>query len=252
MIIYLPNVAEQQLIRKVVGGTSSIRWCSSPTLALASLSESNATTLVWDFNPATTRSLLTALERSQAAGQAIRLLVRTDLSRLSSRAVVDIARAGVDARISLKGLDELSADVEALASQSPEPAAEFPIVSELASRRRSASFDIAVGAVMVGRRRVGVRTLSELMGLSVRTLEARLKAERLPVPEALLGWSLSVHTMWRVGVLRWSVKRADIVAGFGTCESLAGYVRRHVGARPAALRRSGDFTELLERFVSLF
>jgi hypothetical protein len=107
--------------------------------------------------------------------------------------------------------------------------------------------DIMATAAIAGHRRTPVRALARLSGVNVRVLESRLKTAGLIPAEHLLGWMVSLHTLWRRDVLAWTPKRTATSANFETSDVWTSYVARQVGARPATLLRSGGFANLLDR-----
>jgi hypothetical protein len=58
---------------------------------------------------------------------------------------------------------------------------------------------------------------------------------------------LTLHTIWRLDVLGWSLKRAAAVAGMLEARRLAEYVWRHTSVRPGKLLSNGGFNTTLER-----
>jgi hypothetical protein len=64
----------------------------------------------------------------------------------------------------------------------------------------------------------------------------------------LLGWSLVLHTAWRIEILERAPKQAAYAAGFESSAALGEYLHRHAGVRPRELSRPGTFGALLGRF----
>jgi len=165
-----------------------------------------------------------------------------------ARALLALARSGLDVRAVLRGFEELGPAARALCGTRPQPVADSVILRRVAPLLRGAARQLVVGAVVAGRRRIGVGGLATLCGLAVRTVERRLIQAHLPQAWRLLGWCTSLHALWDVDVLDWSVKRAARECGFRSSAALSTYVRRHTGATLTGLCELNGFSGLLDRF----
>ena len=180
-----------------------------------------------------------------------RLLLRVELKRSILRDLLQQALRLTDSVVSIRGFDAWLQDVTSFAKDEPAPSVEMRVLGHLSSSPSSRALDTVAATLFLAKRHVRVQQVADFLAVPRRTLEFQLKVARLPVPERLLGWSTALHTMWRLDVLRWPLKRAATHADFRTSAALANYVNRHVGARPAQLSQEGGFTALLERFLTV-
>ena len=181
-----------------------------------------------------------------------RLILRGDLHDATARRVVTCAASLATTRISIRQRDQLAADVGA-AVDSPRVYRTPPTLAVVAGLRLS-SLDvvdkIVVGGIIVGRTRITVKQLADLLCMPQRTLEWRLHQSRLPTARTLLAWSAAIHAVWYLEVLNWPMKRVATTQGFPSSDSLGNYLQHHMGERPTTLQRQFGFDALIQRFVA--
>lgn len=106
-------------------------------------------------------------------------------------------------------------------------------------------------AALVTHQRTSVSRLARLCGVAPRTIEWRLAAHGLPAARRLLGMLTSLHAIWTMDMLGWSLKRAAAFTGFQSATSLSSYVRRHTGVRPAKCCDAGGVAALARSLAQL-
>lgn len=253
LLAFLPHPEEREGVRSAFGSDVSIHWCFDRADAAAIARRIPVAGIIWDLQPDSSRALVDIHRLACVqASTAPRILLRADLQSSIIRELIWLAGHVTDASVSIRGSDDWLLDVTSIEGDECSASAGFCILRSLVgSRHASPALETVAGVLLVAKHRMHVRQLATLLGLPRRTLEFRLKMAHLPVPERLLGWSIALHTMWRLDVLRWPLKRAALLSGFGASATLATYIARHVGARPAQLSRQGGFTVLLDHFLEL-
>jgi transcriptional regulator with XRE-family HTH domain len=90
--------------------------------------------------------------------------------------------------------------------------------------------------------------LADLCKSSIRRVEERLADVHLLRAKRLLMWMTSLHAVWRVTRLGWTLKHVAAQAGFKSADDLSRLVERTVGLRLAEEARKSSFADLLGRF----
>jgi hypothetical protein len=179
------------------------------------------------------------------------IILRSRLSPASANAIVAVASVCNDGCISLIGIDDLDAQVVAVAQSALSPSADLAIVNESDGDRPHPLRHAIVAAAAIGRGRAAVSDLARAMAVPVRTLQWRIASRSGLSTSDLLAWSVAIHTLWRLDVLAWPLKRCASAAGFSDANGLSAFVRRHVGQTPRELHRAGGFHGLLGRWHGL-
>jgi AraC-like DNA-binding protein len=252
LLVFLSDPLEQAVVRETLGKEHRIHLCASYQEAIAIIAVAAPSNIISDLTPGTSRGLWEIMEYSWKARQIIpRLLLRTSLDILPSKDLVRLAHRYAHASVSLRGFDDFAADTRDAVSAQPVQAADLIIIDRVSTSPLTPGLEIVVRTILAGKRRMEVRRFARLSRTPVRTLESRLRAERLPAARRLLGWSASLHALWRIETQQMPLKQAAMIADFPSAEAIAHYVRRNVGASPAQLRRAGGFEGLLDRFAAL-
>jgi hypothetical protein len=182
----------------------------------------------------------------------IPLVLRTSIDSWSSNAVVRLSsRLSGPVRLSLRNVDELHSDLREAMKRPSMRGSELHIIAAVAPRLVGGNSTIVVGAAVAGKRRTQVQWFAHLIRVPKRTIEWRLQKAGWPPARELLAWMTSLHTLWRIDVLGWSLKQSASAADFHSSGQLSSYVKSHVGVGLKALRDAGGFLSLLSRFASL-
>jgi hypothetical protein len=168
----------------------------------------------------------------------------------AARDLLQLSSLVPDLRVVVPGYEDAGLAVRGLVEGVP-PGAEAVILRRICPVLVAPSSRVVVGAVVAGRRRIWVDELARCCGLPLRTVQRWLRGAALPPPGKLLGWSVSLHALWWLDVGGWPEKKACQQMGFRSCSALSRYVKRHVGAAPAVLRREVGFDGLLDAFEGL-
>jgi hypothetical protein len=215
---------------------------------IAALRSTNVSAVVWELSASTADQLHGVLE--VAGGLGIPVLLRTTLSTATARELVRLGAHVRDVRVSLAGYDDLILDVQHLLRCASTRSPALVILDRLKDRALTPGMEVVVASTILGKRRTTVRACGVALSVPVRTLEARLRAEGFPVARQLLGWSVSLHLLWRIDVLGYTLKTAADLGGFSSSEAASNYVERQVGYRPGLLRRASGFQSLLEQYAT--
>ena len=184
----------------------------------------------------------------ETAGDAfigVPLLVRTSLKRSSVSRVIALNGRAAETTVSLRGVDDLVRDVVMIGERLGDAAGTASIIAGLSPYWDGRVVDIAMAALLMGRRRPSVASLAGAMQLARRTVEWRLREAKQPRARDLLATAMCLHAAWRLGVLQWPIKRAAMEGGFRSRIAFNNFVRRQTGVPPTALRQSASFDRLL-------
>ncbi|GIW50986.1 MAG: hypothetical protein KatS3mg081_0341 [Gemmatimonadales bacterium] len=168
----------------------------------------------------------------------------------AARELVGLSTLVSDLRVVVPGYEDVGLAVKGLVGSVPS-GGESVILRGVSPVLVPPSSQVVVGAVVAGRRRVWLSQLARCCGLSVRTMQRWLKGAGLPPPARLLGWCISLHALWWLDLQAWPERKVCQQMGFSSCSALSRYVKRHVGAAPAVLRRKLGFAGLLDGFKDL-
>ncbi len=188
---------------------------------------------------------LECCERSPGTTFVLRGSLAVGLVRL----VRTIAPTSAKIRLSLRPLPIVTDLFDVLAGSGV--VADIPIIAGLSRLWPESAFPELIALVSCGSRRVGPVATAGACGCALRTLQWRLRTAGLPPASTLLGWMVTLHTMWRLEVLGWSLKRAASVAGMPDGRNLSEYVARHASARPRALLHKGGFHATVARLCEV-
>jgi AraC-like DNA-binding protein len=111
---------------------------------------------------------------------------------------------------------------------------------------------ILTGALALCRHRIHLEDLAEACEIPVRTIQWRFARAFERGGGDLIGWSISLSTIWMLEVLNWPLKECARRIGFGDTSTLAAYVARHVGQRPRQILASGGFDLLSRRWLTVW
>ncbi len=244
--------AEEQAHVQEKHGFAIGTFCETQAEVLAALAEPGVSGLVWELSSKVPRLPEAIPAAIGVAAQRIPLLVRADYSSSNMREIVALASVAAQLRVSLCNFDDLADDLTGMIADPPETNAEQMIIKTVAPRLDALVRHIIVVAAIIGKRRTHVTDVAHLTGLNERTLEWRFRAVGGPTPTKVLGWMVALHTMWRLEVLGWSVKRAADAAHFRDAAALSNYMYGHFGARPRRALELGGSSYWLGRFIALW
>ncbi|GIW50974.1 MAG: hypothetical protein KatS3mg081_0329 [Gemmatimonadales bacterium] len=168
----------------------------------------------------------------------------------AARDLLQLSSLVSDVRVVVPGYEDAGLVVRGLVEGVP-AGAESVILRRVRTLLVAPSSRVVVGAVVAGRGRIWLDELGRCCGLFVRTMQRWLKGAGLPAPARLLGWCISLHALWWLDLQAWPEKKVCQQMGFSSCSALSRYVKRHVGAAPAVLRRKLGFAGLLDAFKGL-
>jgi hypothetical protein len=243
------SVDERIRVQAALGSTVGI-FCDSYSDVVAAANSGNIDAIVWELSRAhqqaePLQSALGDLARS------VPTLLRADLMSTSVRQITALAAVASDLRISLSaGGDDLVEDIRALLVTQATTSAEHAIIRRLLPAVAALGPEIVVGAAVLGKRRRHVGELASVIGRTERTLEWRLRTAHAPTPGTVLGWMVSLHSLWRLEISCWPVKRAAHTAGFKDSSTLSNYLKYHLGVRARSALRLGGFWYWLEHFAA--
>ncbi|MEP6620143.1 MAG: hypothetical protein ABJE47_12535 [bacterium] len=149
-----------------------------------------------------------------------------------------------------KRVDSIITLATTLALHSGARGAQIRILNAIPGRVPVSIARILIQAALIAHRRTSVTALARLCDLSPRTIEWRLAQQSLPAAQDLIGLMTSIHAVWQLDLLGWTLKHTANMAGFRSPAALSAYVFRHTGRRPLALRDGGGVDALMGSFES--
>jgi AraC-like DNA-binding protein len=184
-----------------------------------------------------------ALGDLQERGTGIPVIIRLSLTRTNAAWLIYSAAASVRYRVSLRGFDNLGDDVSREIAERCRGGA-FARIAALLGDVPSPVLNIVVGSAAIGHHRTTVPTLARACGMSPRTLEWRLSRNGVASGARLLRVMLTLHTVWCIEMMGWTVKRTSVGAGFATRSGLSNFLQRQTGHSPSEFIAFGGFEEL--------
>ncbi len=245
LVTWLPP-DEDRWLRRVVPGAEVIR-CQNQQMII-DLAD-RADVLILD--PLLARSWLHDDGSRRVLG-GTPVILRGALDEAFVRLVSECSRSLSHCFVSLRQFDDLASDLKHVLDHGGAADPALLLVDMVVPLVPTEAQLPLVGAAVLGRRRTRLPAFARCCSLSPRALEYRLERYSLPHAGKLLGWSLSLHALWRHEVLDWPLKRCATTAAFSESGSLSAYIGRHVQHRPHAMRESGGFGQLLARWGALF
>ena len=239
------SIDRQALARLVPRG--QLRLCTSADTVIAAAEGASAACVVWELRAENIGGLLRVLDQIRGRVLMTPVLVRTQIGAATARSVVRLSTFGIPLIGSLRPVDDIEMAVRQMWEFQP-PAASMAIIARVAPLTHPAALGVVVAAVIVGASRTTVGSLARACRLPVRTLEEHLRRAHGPTPRRLSAWILALHTLWRLDICGWTLRRCALAAGYTVPEELSNYVARNVGARPSKLLGNGGFEALLQRF----
>lgn len=205
--------------------------------------------IIWDLHRASVSSLMAIAREMLEAGRSVPpIFGRVDLAEVSARHLIQLARLLPRLRLSTRGIDAFDGDMIDWLRRPDQPAAEHVIINRLATISRTSSVGLAIKAAVAAKRRVHVQEFSRAIGVPRRTIEGRLSGKSATRMWRLIGWSVSLHALWRLDVQQWSLEQTATSLHFGSAEALGSHLARHLGERPRALLAHRNFESILDRY----
>lgn len=246
-LVALTEFQERNVILAAGSERTTVRFCATPAEVFAATA-SRPQGIVWDVRLASPNLLLDHLERFEGSGTA--LLFRVPSLRLGHDDILGVSRRAQHARVSVHGFDDLGSDARHAAAGTPETNPQLVIIHHAASVVPPAARLATCAAAVLGARRASVADLAALCGISVRTLEWRLRSARMMTARRLLRWMMTLHATWHLDVRRSTPKSiADGMRFASTAALYSLLARQMVRAPTGELRRLG-FHGALARFLT--
>jgi hypothetical protein len=249
IIACLQDPEDREALLHGIGQGERILWCATATAVEAAVRSIEVSGVVWEMRPESAQGVVAGVRMVVEADNGLPQLVRFELGIATARGIVELsAIPAAPVHLSLRHFDSLDNGLTTLAHAYEERNADLVIVERITRLIKPPQLEIAIGAVVLAKRRRHVPELATACHRSVSALNAQLrKAKRVP-PEMLLGRLTSLHAVQKMEALCRSVKRVASEMGFGSAEAFSQYVARHLGARPQELLNVGGFIACLERF----
>lgn len=105
-------------------------------------------------------------------------------------------------------------------------------------------------ALLLGRRRLGIRTFAQSMGTAARTLQHTTHEVHLPNPHRLLLWGQAFWCLWRIK--RWGMTSRQVAAagGFRTTASMSAALAPLLGHTPHRAASTLTEAQLTDVFLT--
>ena len=201
--------------------------------------------IVWEGSAGTELALRHILNAPETEGQDLSILVILDMTTSAARQVLMLLNSGFRAQLSLQRHDDLEADIISFCAAKRDRSASSVILQHLLPLVSTRSHSVVIHAALLAHRRITVQQFARLNGSSVRTLQWTQRNAHMIPAKLLLGWMVSLHSLWRLEALGWNAKRTWSTGGFPNHDAWAQYIARHAGASPARLLSNGGFARLL-------
>lgn len=237
-------------LRRIMSQAHAIT-CANVTQVCHTLKAHQVGVLLWDLNGVHEGELTEGLAHINAASPETPLILCIDLTHRVARQLAAVASVPISPQLAVYGYDDIPNMTEALREgQIPVPAFRAMAEPLLQSTPRDGQWIVAA-AIVTGHQRLTSLAFAELCNTPRRTLEWRLASIQMPAPGRLLGMMLSLHGLWRLDILEWSVKQVASASGFTSARTWSNYLERHTKARPLALIAGGGFSAYLQRVAAM-
>jgi hypothetical protein len=250
LLAHVTSSEARDALQRAAKSDVVVRFCASQDDLAGAVRQADVGMLVWEMGPDAHYRIAQVSTAVRARDRLVPFVARIELASTRARQVLILAEHLPGARISLLGYDDFARDLTESLKGVTDPSAGPVILRRLLPSVAPAVADIFAAATLAGRRRTSVSALADLCGMAIRTLECRIRGASLVPARDLLGWMLSLHSLWELDVLGWRPVEVAFRAGFTCHESWAHYVDHHAGARPRELLRRGGFDGLLELYAS--
>jgi hypothetical protein len=101
-------------------------------------------------------------------------------------------------------------------------------------------------AILAAPARRGVEEVARWSGVSLRTIERRLRHARWPAARVVLQSFTALDVVWLMTEYRWSARRVQQVRAFSHPSGVTRLLATYAGTRPATLFEDGGFAAALE------
>lgn len=222
---------------------AQVQFCGGPPILVAAAARHRGPLcIVLHLHRASVEECLAAIQEiTTQARDVIRIILRTDLDSATASAICRVnSLLPASSRVSIRGIDNLSLDIEAM-ERYDEPTAHHAIIAGLSISAPDSIRRVLVAATHLGAARVTVDRFAIACGVSRRTLEEHMCAHVGSSPREFLGTMLVLHSLWRLDVLNWPLKRCAGVATYRSPEALANFLSRRLQRRPRELRGANRF-----------
>lgn len=176
------------------------------------------------------------------------LIVRSSAAELARRAWLVSEAVAVNARISLQRVDCVDVCCRMILEGRHPNSARNILLDRAALLWSPELRTLVLIGVSLSERAISVQKWAQVCGWSVRTLEHKLAVYGVPQAKRLLMWLFTLHTVWRVTTLGWSLKRAAAEGGLTSARALSARIERATGVRLPELCRDLGFINTFEAF----
>ncbi|MGH7665476.1 MAG: helix-turn-helix domain-containing protein [Gemmatimonadaceae bacterium] len=253
-LAYIASHAERTRLEYLLLGRAAIRYCGHPLELTWEASKIVADAVAICEVPAPTRQVMLGLQQFRRRFPGIPLMLLSQRGGpLTQDAMVLAAATGAD-RTVIQGMHDVGWEVNALLDQAAESGVGGRILGALDRARPRCDKTIRefVAAVAKCTRDMStVGGVAQQLGLSLRTLERRLRSAEMPSAHVLF-WSILVY---RVASLlqdpQSTVERVAALLPFSDRCAVSTRFRRYACISPTEARRPGALGVILERFEAM-
>lgn len=254
ILAYIRDEEEAGFIARIARKTRASRnrergslriLASTPSPHFAAL----PTGIIWDLHAASVPALTAIVREALDSGRIVPpIFACVDLSEVGSHQLIQLARLIPCLRLSARGTDGFEDDIIDWLLMPDQPTAEQSIINRLATISIVPRVKLAIKAAVAAKRRTHALAFATAIGVPLRTIERRLRAEGRFEAWRMIGWSTALHALWQLEIRQWSLKRVAASLGFSNAGAMGTHLQRHLGDRPRALLLHNSFDSLLDEY----
>lgn len=248
LVALVQDEKERRRIEMAVWSRDEIVVCEAATQLAVALDSRRPSKIVCAPQAAYLSEACDTIRAFALRGHPAPVFLVCDLSPAAAEEVARLARAAIDVRVWLRSEGLFGNALAAFVAGGVPDGPEAVMLRKLPQgRSRTARLVITI-AILLGARKRDVAALSAASGMSIRSLQRLLYAEGLPSPRELLGLSMTVHSMYRIDCMGWSVASTSDFMGYRESHQLVHAISRRTGMPPRRLSHTAGFHEVLDRF----
>jgi AraC-like DNA-binding protein len=238
-------------LRAAYGAWPGIRWAADGA-ELHRACAGGARMVVVDAcaGPEETRAALAVLVATlRSRFPALPIVAYWDSAAGGGASLLPLARAGVSEVVTM-GVDDGRQRLADLLGATERGGIATWVLARLTVAGVPAGASAIVGAMLLhSRGPLAVRDVAHALGVSRRTVLARLDAAGLPNPSRLAAWCRLLGAAHRIAGTGRTIERIADELDFPSGNALRNLVRRHAGLTCTALRERGGLERVLDHFI---
>lgn len=246
------SAADRGALEQALGRRIPVRLCDRVDALRSLVTAASVRVMVSELRDRVGASVIPLIGQVASGAAAPAIVLRSSLTDAAAGDVIRFAKAGIGARVSLRGLEDIGDAVVAALGGALEPRADLAILERVGPLIPRPLRGFVVLCAVSSASRLQVARAALLLGVGRRTLENRLARASLPAAHRIIGWGVTLGAAWQLDVLDRRPKQVAASLGFASGAALANLLARYCGCSATSLREHGGFQAQLERFAALF